>query len=166
MRAALDAGCNCWNASPFYGTPDYNSWTLLGRYYEKYPEDAEKVVLNMKGGKSLDSWEPNSRPEYLKWEIDEALKTMGPNARIDMFECGRRDPKVPLAESIGALAECVEEGKIGGVALCEVNANTIREAAKITKIVAVEIELSLWCTDALTNGVTQACYELDIPIIA
>lgn len=57
-------------------------------------------------------------------------------------------------------------GKIGGVALSEVNADTIRKAAAITKIVAVEVELSLWESGVLTNGVAKACKELDIPIIA
>lgn len=60
----------------------------------------------------------------------------------------------------------MDEGKIGGVTLCEVNENTIREAAKITKIVAVEVELSLWSTEPLTNGIAEACYDLGIPIIA
>lgn len=73
---------------------------------------------------------------------------------------------MPLKETLGALAELVDEGKIGGVALCEVSANTIRKAAKITRIVAVEVELSLWSTEPLTNGIAEACFELNIPIIA
>ena len=60
----------------------------------------------------------------------------------------------------------MDEGKIGGIALFEVSANTIREEVKITKIVAVEVELSLWSTEPLTNGITEACAEFDIPIIA
>lgn len=83
-----------------------------------------------------------------------------------MFEPARRDPSVPLEETIMALAELVKEGKIGGVALSEVSASTIRQASKITKIVAVDIELLLWCTDALKNGIVKSCAELDIPIIA
>ena len=83
-----------------------------------------------------------------------------------MFECARRDLETPLEQTLVALADLVKEGKIGGVALSEVNANTIRQAAKITKIVAVEVELSLWCTDPLTNGIAAACAEFDIPIIA
>jgi pyridoxine 4-dehydrogenase len=60
----------------------------------------------------------------------------------------------------------VNDGKIGGVALSEVNADTIRQAARVTKIVAVEIELSLFSTEPLTNGIAKASYELNIPIIA
>ena len=91
---------------------------------------------------------------------------LGGKGKIDMFECARRDPNVPLKATVDALAELVVEGKIGGVALSEVNASTIREAAKITKITAVEVELSLFATDVLTNGVAKACAELNIPIIA
>ena len=50
---------------------------------------------------------------------------LGPKGQIDMFECARRDPNVPLAETMGALQECVDEGLIGGVALSEVSAKTI-----------------------------------------
>lgn len=83
-----------------------------------------------------------------------------------MFECARRDVNVPLKETLRELAKLVEEGKIGSVALSEVNADTIREAASITKIVAVEVELSLWSTGPLTNGIADVRKELGIPIIA
>lgn len=165
MRAALAAGCNLWNGGEFYGGPEYNSMTLLKKYYEKYPEDAENVVLNVKGGVRPDL-HPDGSPEFVKKSVENCLAMMGPRGKIDMFECARRDPNVPLADTLKALAELVDEGKIGGVALSEVNAETIREAVKITKITAVEIELSLWSTEPLTNGIAKACYELKIPIIA
>jgi pyridoxine 4-dehydrogenase len=60
----------------------------------------------------------------------------------------------------------VDKGIIGGIALSEVSAATIRRAAKITKIVAVEIELSLWATGALENDIAATCAELRIPLIA
>lgn len=49
MRAALAQGCNFWNGGEFYGTPELNSLTLLKNYFTKYPEDADKVVLSIKG---------------------------------------------------------------------------------------------------------------------
>ena len=139
--------------------------TLLNKYYAKYPEDADKVVLNIKGALHP-GLKPDGNPEFVKNSVLHCLEMLGPRGRIDMFETGRRDPNVPLEETLGALAELVNEGKIGGVALTEVSADTIREAAKITKIVAVEIELSLWSTDPLTNGIVEACAELKIPIIS
>ncbi len=165
MRAALAAGCNLWNGGEFYGTPEHNSMTLLKKYYEKYPEDADKVVLNIKGA-TRPGLSPDGSAEFVRESVENCLAMLGPRGKIDMFESARRDPNVPLKETLGTLAQLVDEGKIGGVALSEVNANTIREAAKITKIVAVEIEFSLFATEPLNNGITQACYELKIPIIA
>ncbi len=49
MKASLAAGCNFWNAGEFYGTESYNSLHLLNKYFTKYPEDADKVVLSIKG---------------------------------------------------------------------------------------------------------------------
>jgi pyridoxine 4-dehydrogenase len=165
MRASLAAGCNLWNGGEFYGTPQHNSMTLLKKYYEKYPEDADKVVLNVKGA-ARPGLSPDGSPEFVRKSVENCLAMLGPRGKIDMLECARRDPNVPLQQNLSAIAELVDEGKIGGVVLSEVNADTIREAAKITKIVAVEIEMSLWSTEPLTNGIAQACYELDIPIIA
>ena len=164
MHAALETGCNLWNGGVFYGPLENNSLVLLNKYYTKYPEDAEKVVLNVKGG--LRGMTPDGSPEFLRQEIDNALKQLGGKGRIDMYECARRDPNTPLKTTLETLAELVKEGKIGGVALSEVNADTIKEAASITKIVAVEVELSLWSTDPLTNGIAKVCHELGIPIIA
>lgn len=111
-------------------------------------------------------WQPDGSPEFVRKSVENCLRMLGERGRIDMFECARRDPSVFRKETLGALAELVDEGKIGGVALSEVSADTIRQAAKITKIVAVEVELSLWSTEPLTNGIADACAELDIPIIA
>lgn len=165
MRVALASGCNFWNGGEFYGTPESNSLTLLRKYYSLYPEDADRVVLNIKGAMRPGRI-PDGSPEYLRESVENCLKMLGEKGRIDMFECARRDPKVPLEKTLGTLVELVDEGKIGGIALSEVSANTIREAVKITKIVAVEVELSLWSTEPLTNGIVEACAELDIPIIA
>jgi pyridoxine 4-dehydrogenase len=139
--------------------------TLLKAYYAKYPEDAKKVILNVKGG-LLPNMQPDGSPEFVRKSVENSLAMMGERGKIDMFECARRDPSVPLEQTLGALEELVKEGMIGGIALSEVNADTIREAAKITKIVAVEVELSLWSTEPLTNGIAEACAELRIPIIA
>jgi pyridoxine 4-dehydrogenase len=140
MRAALATGCNLRNAGEFYGKPEHNSMTLLKKYYEKYPEDADKVVLNIKGGTRPDL-HPDGSPEFVKKSVENCLAMMGPRGKIDMFECARRDPDIPLADTLNALAELVRKGKIGEVSLSEVNADTIREAAKVTKTVAVEVEL-------------------------
>lgn len=166
MRAALSQNCNLWDGGEFYGpSPDVNSLTLLRRYFDQYPEDADKVVLNIKGALGP-GMVPDGSPEFVRQSVERCVRMLGSKAKIDMFECARVDPKTPLNVTLAALDALVAEGKIGGIALSEVSADTIRQAAKITKVVAVEVELSLFCTDPLTNGIVEACAELDIPIIA
>ncbi|KAB2572032.1 Pyridoxal reductase [Lasiodiplodia theobromae] len=165
MRAALSNGCNLWNGAEFYGTPERNSLTLLRQYYDKYPEDADKVVLSVKGCLGPDH-SLDCSPEGVRKSVTNCLDMLGERGKIAMFAPGRRDPKVPLQQTLRELDRFVQEGKIGGVALSEVSAKTIEQAAQITKIAAVEIELSLWQTDPLHNGITKVCKELGIPIMA
>lgn len=164
MHAALATGSNLWHGGTFYGPPENNSLVLLNKYYAKHPNDAEKVVLNIKGG--MKGHAPDGTPAFVRQDVENALRQLGGKGKIDVFGCARRDPNTPLKATLEALAELVKEGKIGGVALSEVNANTIKEAAAITKISAVEIELSLWSTEPLTNGIAKVCAELKIPIAA
>jgi pyridoxine 4-dehydrogenase len=165
LRAAADIGCLVWNGGEFYGTPSYNSLVLLNRFFAKHPEYADKVVLNIKGSMKP-NWTPDGTPENIKQSVENCVQALGSSAHIHIFECARRDAKVPLKTQIETLKALAEEGKIGSVALSEVNANTIREAAKLTKISAVEVELSVWTTGPLKNGIVQACAELGIPILA
>jgi pyridoxine 4-dehydrogenase len=167
MRAAVESGCNFWNAGEFYGTPDWNTQTLLAAYFKRYPEDAEKVVLSVKGAFDIATFKPDGTPEGIKRSLDKILKDLDGTKKVDIFECARVDPNTPLEVTLKYLEEeYVNKGIIGGIALSEVNAESIRRAVKVTKIVAVEIELSLWATHVLENGVATTCAELDIPLIA
>ncbi|KAL2017725.1 hypothetical protein VTK56DRAFT_1750 [Thermocarpiscus australiensis] len=170
IKAALDCGCNYMNGGEFYGPPDNNSLTLLKKYYEKYPEDKDKIVLNVKGCMSVGEdghvTGPDSSPAGVKASVENCVRLIGGKGRIDQFEPARKDPKVDIETAIAALKEQVEAGNIGGISLSEVSAATIRRAAKVAKIESVEVELSLWFTEPLENGVAQACAELDIPILA
>ena len=135
---------NCWNGGEFYGTPEYNSLVLLNRYLEKYPQDAGKFVISIKGGVSPTTHETDGSIENTRRSLDDCLAQLGGRCKLDIFEFGRRDPKVPLEVTFGFIEkEYVKTGKIGGISLSEVRAETIHEAVKYTKIVAVEAELSL-----------------------
>ncbi|KAI1323103.1 voltage-gated shaker-like K+ channel, subunit [Xylariaceae sp. FL0255] len=167
MRAALQAGNTCWNGGEFYGPPERNSLVLLEKYFEKYPEDADKVILNIKGGANPKTYAPDGSPENTRRSIDTCIAQLKGRKKIDMFEFARRDPNVPLEVTLGIIdKEYVQTGKIGGISLSEVRAETIHEAAKITKICAVELEVSMFSIDFLTNGVADACAQYGIPIIA
>ena len=76
------------------------------------------------------------------------------------------DPNTPFEVTLKALEEYVKAGKIGGISLSEVGAATIQKAVKVTKIVAIEVELSLWSLDIFNNGVAAAAAEHGIPIVA
>ncbi|KAF7514773.1 hypothetical protein G7054_g15013 [Neopestalotiopsis clavispora] len=167
MRAALEDGLNFWNAGEFYGTPEYNSMHLLERYFAKYPEDADRVVLSVKGAAGTHGGGPDASPEGIRSSIDNCLTLLKGRKKIDIFECARRDHKTPLQVTFDIMnKEYVQTGKIGGIGISEVKASTLREAAKITKLAAVEIEFSLFSTDPLQNGLVAAAKELDIPIVA
>ena len=157
---------NLWNAAEFYGTPEYNSLTLLERYFAKYPEDADKVILMVKGAAGLDAHHPSGEPTEIRRSIDNCLRILNGRKKIDIFEPARRDKTVPLEDTFAAINEYVEKGLVGGIGLSEVAAATIHEAVKITKILTVENELSLASPDILENGVAAACAEYRIPLIA
>ena len=164
MKASLAAGCNLWNVGDFYGTPTYHSLHLLNKYFTKYPEDADKVVLSVKSG--LKNWSPDGSAENLKASIEYCMGILDGKKSIDIYEMARVDKNTPIEVTMKALEEHVNLGHIKGIALSEASEATIRAAAKVTKIVAVEAELSLWSLDILTNGVAAACAELNIPIVA
>lgn len=170
MKAALDAGANFWNGGEFYGPPGANSMTILNKYFAKYPQDADKVVLSIKGvvgDPASGVHRPDGSAAEVRRSIDNTLSQLGDHKRkIDVFEAARRDKDTPLSVTFGAMQEYVDKGLVGGIALSEVSAATIHEAVKITKVVAVEVELSMWSTDVLTNGVAAACAQHDIPLIA
>ncbi|KAI1122311.1 NADP-dependent oxidoreductase domain-containing protein [Nemania abortiva] len=166
IKAALNSGANFLNGSEFYGSSlQDNSLTLLQQYFEKYPDDANSVVIGIKGGMRLPLAVDNS-PEYTRESIENCLRLIGDKGKIDMWEMARRVTQDEYIQSLRVIDSYVKQGKIGGVTLSEANANTIRQAAKVVKVVGVEIELSLFHTDPLHNGICEACAELDIPIFA
>jgi len=117
------------------------------------------VVLSIKGAFDHKTG-ANGSPEGIRASVEEAIKALPPSVKaIDVFECARVDPNVPIETSIKALAELVAEGKIGGVGLSEASANTIRRAHAVHPISAVEIELSLFTPDPLHNGIVETCHE-------
>jgi pyridoxine 4-dehydrogenase len=167
IKAALESGCNYLNGGEFYGPADNNSLTLLNSYFAKYPEDRDKIVLNIKGcADPAKHYAPDGTPEGVKASVENCVRLIGGKGRIDQFEPARKDPNTDIEVTIAALQEQVKAGNIGGISLSEVSAATLRRAAKVAKIESVEVELSLWCTEPLENGLAEACAELDIPILA
>ncbi|KAJ5489311.1 Pyridoxal reductase [Penicillium diatomitis] len=166
LNKTLELGANCWNAGELYGTPEYNSLHLLNKYFSKYPQNADKVVLSIKGGLKPGELAPDGSEKNLRRSVDECLRVLDGKKTIDIFQAARQDPNYPVEHTIEVLAKYVQEGKIGGIGLSEVDAETIRRAHKVHPIAAVEVELSLWSTDPLENDIAKTCAELNIPLVA
>jgi len=88
----------------------------------------------------------NGRPEYVRKACDESLRSLGID-HIDLYYQHRVDPNVPIEETVGAMAELVKAGKVKHLGLSEASAQTIRKAAKVHKIAALQTEYSLWTRD-------------------
>ncbi|KAL4998897.1 NADP-dependent oxidoreductase domain-containing protein [Aspergillus recurvatus] len=166
MKTALEQGATFWNGGLHYGAPTSNSLHLLKHYFNQHPEDAEKVVLSIKGCYDISTHTPDCSPGGIRVSVDKALAILDGVKEIDIFECARVDPNVPIETSIATLAQLVKEGKIGGVGISEASAATIRRAHAVHPLAAAEIELSLFTMEPLQNGIVDACRELNIPIIA
>ncbi|CDM30318.1 Aldo/keto reductase [Penicillium roqueforti FM164] len=128
LNTTLELGANFWNAGELYGTADYNSLHLLNKYFTKYPENADKVVLSVKGGLKKGELAADGSEKNIRRSVDECLRLLDGKKKLDIFECARQDPAFPVENTIKVLAEYVKEGKIGGIGLSEVDAETIRRA--------------------------------------
>lgn len=167
MKAALAKGATFWSTAEFYGMPEpTQGLELLRRYFEANPSDASKVTLFVKGCSDLATLYPKNNAAGVRESVENCVKILGGVKKIDIFGPTRQDPSVPLEETIGTLKELVNEGKIGGIGLSEVGAQTIEKANAIHPLSMVEVEFSLWSTEILTNGVAATTKKLDIPIIA
>ncbi|KAL8702955.1 MAG: hypothetical protein Q9201_003859 [Fulgogasparrea decipioides] len=167
LIATLDNNVTFWNGGELYGPPHANSLHLLSRFFAAHPSAASHVCLSLKGaGIPGQPMTLSGSRDNIRRSIDECLRVLDGKKKIDIFEAARVDPKVPLEETINAIAEYVQGGKVGGIGLSEVDAETIRKAHAIHPVAAVEVELSLQSPDILTNGVATTCAELGIPIVA
>ena len=168
IKAAIDSGSNFFNAGDFYGPPHNNSLTVLNKYFKKYPEDASKIVLSVKGGMDMAKRMPDGSKEFIKKSLDGCLATLDGVCAIDQWEPARRDMNVDYEkDTLATVEEYVAAGKIGSLGVSEVNGDTLRQAVKNGhKITCLETEVSLFYTDPLTNGTLAACAELGIPVLA
>lgn len=139
----------------------------MNRYFTKYPEDADKVVLSIKTG-LVDRREMkmDCSATGLRKSADNAIAILDGKKKIDIFGLARIDPNVPVEESVKALEELKKEGKFDGIQITEVAAETIRRAASVGTIDMVEAEANLWSPMVFENGVVEACAEHSIVLVA
>src|ERR1700758_467666 len=163
LRRYIELGGNFFDTAEVYGP--YLNEELLGRFLREVPR--ESVVLATKFGfKFVNGVRSgvDSSPENVRRACDGSLRRLGID-HIDLYYQHRVDPSVPIEETVGALKELVTAGKIRSIGLSEAHPETIRRAAKVHPVAALQSEYSLWTRDVETNGVLATCRELGIAFV-
>ncbi|HEY3418128.1 MAG TPA: aldo/keto reductase [Armatimonadota bacterium] len=140
LRHLADLGVNFIDTADSYG-PEASE-TLIAEALYPYPSG---LIIATKGGltrQGPDQWAPVGRPEYLRQCVEMSLRRLRVD-RIDLYQLHRIDPKVPAEESLGALKQMQDAGKIHHIGLSEVTPTQIEAARKIVPIVTVQNEYNL-----------------------
>jgi len=165
LERALELGITFWDTSDAYG-PHTNE-ELLGRTLQGR---RDKVFLATKFGIVRDPNDPmkrgiSGRPEYVRESVEGSLRRLKTDY-IDLYYQHRVDRTVPIEETVGAMTRLVEEGKVRHLGLSEASAESIRKAAAVHPIAALQSEYSLWTRDPETTGTLAACRENGVALVA
>jgi aryl-alcohol dehydrogenase-like predicted oxidoreductase len=164
IHAALDRGINLLDTGDFYGSG--RNELLVGRALKD--RNRNDVVVSVKFGGLRDpdgGWGGfDARPNAMRNFLAYSLNRLGTDY-IDVYRPARLDPNVAIEETVGAIAEQVQKGRVRHIGLSEVGAETIRRAAAVHPICDLQIEYSL-LTRGIENGILQTCRELGIAITA
>ncbi len=164
IQHALDKGVTHLDTADIYGFGDNE--ILVGQAIQNRRKD---VFLATKFGVNRDRSDPsvrgsNGKPEYVHSACDASLQRLGVDI-IDLYYQHRIDPDVPIEETVGAMAELVQAGKVRYIGLSEAAPETIRRAHKTHPITALQMEYSLWTRDA-EDGLLSVCRDLGIGFVA
>ncbi len=164
IHRAYELGINFFDTADMYGP--FTNEMLVGKAIKDFRKN---VTLATKFGIVRDPSDPtkrgvNGKPEYVQSSCEGSLKRLGVDV-IDLYYLHRKDPDTPIEETVGAMAKLVQQGKVRGIGLSEVNEDTLRKAHAVYPLSALQTEYSLWSRDP-EDGVLQACRELGIAFVA
>jgi aryl-alcohol dehydrogenase-like predicted oxidoreductase len=170
IHAALDAGVTLIDTADVYCLDDKDighNERLVARALKSWQGDGDQVTVATKGGvtRPAGRWETDGRPQHLRAACERSLEALGVE-RIGLYQLHAPDPKVPLTESVGALAELQQEGKIRWVGLSNVSVPQIREAESVAPVSSVQNRLNPFFREALAEGVVAYCAERGIGFLA
>src|SRR3984893_1236301 len=160
LRRAVELDINFVDTADSYGPAV--SERLIAEALRPYPEG---LVIATKGGLLRDGpgrWRPDGRPEHLRSALEGSLRRLGLE-QIDLYQLHRPDPKVPFAESVGALIGFRREGKIRHIGLSNVDERQLEQARRITEIASVQNRYNL--QDRSSEGVLSRCEDLGIAFL-
>ena len=162
LERALELGITFLDTSDVYGP--FTNEELVGRFLRG---KRDRVVLATKFGnvRSVEgAWlGVNGQPEYVRQACDASLRRLGVD-HIDLYYQHRVDPKTPIEETVGAMADLVKAGKVRYLGLSEAAAGTIRRAHAVHPISALQTEYSLWTRD-VEDEILPALRELGIGFV-
>ncbi|HEY5400945.1 MAG TPA: aldo/keto reductase [Trebonia sp.] len=154
LRRAVELGVNFIDTADSYG-PDVSE-NLIAEALHPYPDD---LVIATKGGYARSGpnrWTPDGRPEHLRSVCEGSLRRLRVE-QIPLYQFHVPDPKVPYAESVGAIAELQKEGKIRHVGVSNVSPEQLREAQGIVNVVSVQNRFNV--TDRASQAVLDICEQ-------
>jgi pyridoxine 4-dehydrogenase len=160
LRRAVELGVNLIDTAASYG-PEVNE-KLIADALHPYPED---LVIATKGGLARPGpgqWQRDGRPETLRKSLEGSLQRLRVQ-RIDLYQLHTVDPRVPLEESVGTLAELQREGKIRHIGVSNVDARQLDSARKLVPVVSVQNRYSV--ADRHSEGVLDACERSGIAFL-
>jgi aryl-alcohol dehydrogenase-like predicted oxidoreductase len=146
VHAALDAGVTLIDTADAYCIDESDTGhgeRLVAKALAAWPGDRDRVLVATKGGHTRPGgrWEVDGRPEHLRQACEASLRALGVEA-IGLYQLHRPDPKVPFAESVGALAELKAAGKVRLVGLSNVSVDQINQARQLVEVASVQNEFS------------------------
>ncbi len=157
LRRIVELGVNFIDTADSYG-PEVSE-PLIAEALYPYPDD---LVIATKGGlvrPGPNRWDADGRPEHLRQACEGSLRRLR-LAQIPLYQLHRPDPKVPLAESVGAIAELKDEGKIRHVGLSNVTEDQFREAERIVPIVSIQNRFNV--SDRQSESMIDLCEQEDM----
>jgi aryl-alcohol dehydrogenase-like predicted oxidoreductase len=162
IHRALELGVTLLDTADMYGP--YKNEELVGRAIR---DRRDRVVLATKYGivrRPDGSRDIDGSPAYIRSACDASLQRLGVEV-IDLYYQHRVDPKTPIEDTVGAMAELVKAGKVRHLGLSEASSETLRRAVKVHPITALQTEYSLWTRDP-EDDVLATCRELGIGFVA
>jgi len=152
LRRVVELGVNFIDTADSYG-PDVSERLIAEALYP-YPDD---LVIATKGDllrPGPGRWEPDGRPEHLRAACEGSLRRLRLD-RVPLYQLHRPDPRVPLAESVGALVQLKDEGKIRHIGISNVTEDQLRQAQRITPVVSVQNRYN--AADRASEAVLEVC---------
>ncbi|MCA9618038.1 MAG: aldo/keto reductase, partial [Myxococcales bacterium] len=163
LHAAIDLGIDFFDTADMYGA-GHNEELLAKAFADRWDKVTVATKFGVRRGPKGEWLGISGRPDYVKEACDKSLKRLGIET-IDLYYQHRPDPEVPVEESIGAMKELVEAGKVRFIGVSEFSAEQIRAAHAVHPITALQTEYSLW-TRVVEEEILQTCRDLGIAFVA